>query len=141
MNFYDYDEESPAIQMAPLIDIVFILLIFFVTTSAMESFEKDIAIDLPQGNVPAIGTSATQVVFVEVSRDGGVKLEGNPLQMNALKAKLTALVAVSKDINLVIRADKDVTWQRIVDVIEAASQAGIKKLDYSITDRDEGGPR
>jgi biopolymer transport protein ExbD len=139
VNFHDEQDESPTVPMAPLIDIVFIMLIFFITTSAMETFEKDISIDLPKADVVAANVPVVQVVFVEVANSGAIKLEGNDVDNAQLKAKLSALLALSKgsskDLDVVIRADASVKWQRVVDVIEAATQAGVTKLSYSITDR------
>ena len=137
MKFLRSDQETPTLQMAPLIDIIFLMLIFFVTTSALESFEKDISIDLPQSDVPAMASTAPHTVYVEVDGAGCLKRESVPLKMKQLIERLSSLVRVAPDLNVVIRADAGTRWQTVVEVLEAASNAGVRNLLYSIKERVE----
>ena len=63
MDFLEEKEGvSQGFQIAPLIDIVFLMLIFFVTTSALETFEKDVSIDLPKRNVKSLAQGLKHTV-------------------------------------------------------------------------------
>ncbi len=134
MKFIAEENEEPRLQIAPLIDIIFLMLIFFITTSALESFEKDVSIDLPKADIPALA-AAPQVVYVEVEAGGKVKLEGREIAPDELSRRLKALAKVAPELKVVIRADARLPWQRVVDVIETVTKAGINRLYYSITGR------
>ncbi len=135
MKFLDSSASAPSIRMAPLIDIIFLMLIFFVTTSAMETFEKDIAIDLPKGDIPALAAGAPHLVYVELDANGIIKLEGSPIGLDDLRSRLKALVNAAPDLKVILRADARAIWQSVVDVSEAITLSGVSSLYYASTDR------
>ena len=138
MDFLEEKEGvSQGFQIAPLIDIVFLMLIFFVTTSALETFEKDVSIDLPKSNVKSLAQGLKHTVYVEVGEDGSLKLHGNPVGSEVLSKKLTQLAHSNPEMKVVVRADKDVVWQNVVNAIEIITNAGITRIFYSIIDREE----
>ncbi len=137
MKFLAETNDEPQFLVAPLIDIIFLLLIFFVTTSALETFEKDVSIDLPKGDIPALGVDAKQTVYVEVDANGAVKLEGRAITAEDMKHRMAALVEMNPRINVVLRADKGVAWQAVVNAIEIATGAGVTNLFYAISGRTE----
>ncbi|GAB4163663.1 MAG: biopolymer transporter ExbD [Planctomycetota bacterium] len=136
MKFLTEEEEGTQFMVAPLIDIVFIMLIFFITTSALETFEKDVSIDLPKGDIPALATDIKQTVYVEVFKDGTVKLESRPMEADALRDRLTDLTDMNPELNVVVRADKEVLWQDVVSVIELVTSCKVTNLFYAITGRE-----
>jgi biopolymer transport protein ExbD len=86
--------------------------------------------------MPALGVDAKQTVYVEVDAKGAVKLEGRGTEAAQLKERLTALATMNPKINVVVRADKAVAWQTVVNVIETVTASGVTNLFYAISGRD-----
>ena len=135
MKFLTEDNEAPSLQVAPLMDIIFLLLIFFVTTSALETFEKNVSIDLPASDLPALATKITHTVYVELSQDGTIELQNKVISEAELADKLTRLSRHNPDQKVIIRADKNVIWEKVVQLSGIVAKAGVKKIFYSIIDR------
>lgn len=109
-------------NLTPLIDVVFLLLVFFMLTSHFVT-EKAINVDLPESGG---GRPLDEVRRVEVVMDarGDVTLDGRVLKGQALEAALTAALQGNKDKVVRLRGDRRASLGNTVGVLDAASKAG-----------------
>ena len=128
---------KPTINITSLIDVMFLLLIFFMISSTFKKEEQAIDITLPQS-----GTSIAQPLdYKEVMVDGhGVLfINGNQVQNTELKKQLATILAKEPESRIVLRADADADWQAVVNVIDIVKAVGVHNLIIP-TDRLEGAP-
>jgi len=116
----------PLIGLTPLIDVVFILLIFFMLASSYLDW-RAIALDTPAA---AAGEPAAGALFVEV-RAGGLRLSGRPTDLDALAGTVAERARRDPDLRVVVQAEADVALQRTVDVLDRLSVAGVARLSLT----------
>jgi biopolymer transport protein ExbD len=120
------EETSLGISIAPLIDIVFLLLIFFMVTS---HFEVISGIDITLPNIAKRGPdhSRSDIVLVALDKKGNCYLETEPVSFKDLYLRLEERVH-QKNINLVLQADRNVTHGQVVTVMDLAKKAGVSSI-------------
>ncbi|MCF7673772.1 MAG: biopolymer transporter ExbD [Akkermansiaceae bacterium] len=129
-------DEEPEVSMAPLIDCVFLLLIFFLVSSMAKVRNKDIPIDLPQSEAAVKMRPDDKQVVVGIDPDGQLYWEGAPCSTNFLLEELRDLCITAPDRRIRIDMDKDVPFGRFVEVMDACqfynlSNVGIRTYDES----------
>jgi biopolymer transport protein ExbD len=115
------------IEIIPMIDTVFFLLVFFMMASLAMTVHGGIPVNLPKA---ARAEAARAPVSVSISREGVIYLEREPV------ARLQARARTEPDLAVVIEADTDVRHGRVVDVMDAARLAGVGKLAIAVTPRE-----
>lgn len=118
-------EEDSALDLTPMLDVVFILLIFFIVTA---SFVKEAGIEV---NKPSANTAVTQeraTIIVAIDEDDDVWVDRRKIDVRAVRANLERLHAENPLGTIVIQADRDSTNKRLVQVMDAAHQAGIYQI-------------
>jgi biopolymer transport protein ExbD len=126
MRFKKEQNEEARLSIAPLIDIVFLLLIFFMVTSHFD-VASGVRIELPKV-VKKLYDSDTERIILLVDRTGEIYLKGKRLDAKALPQALKTLVEEEGISRLVLQADKDVKHGRVVEIMDVAKRAGV----YSI---------
>lgn len=121
------------IEIIPMIDTVFFLLVFFMMASLSMTVHGGIPVNLPKA---ARAEAARGPVTISIGRDGVVYLEREPIEPAQLTARLRKRAQAEPDVAAVIEADTDVRHGRVVDVMDAARVAGIGKLAIAVTRRD-----
>jgi len=124
-------------QIAPMVDVVFVLMLFFMASAGQQVTEKELSTNLPSGVTTPGGTPVTPM-FVDISPDGTVTVNGqafdNPQNrdMPQLKEyfKNNIVEFGSKD-PVIIRPNPEARHERIIDVLNAASKVGVKNLTFS----------
>jgi len=126
------------LSLTPLIDVVFLLLIFFLVTSEFEDEERRLDIVLPAASSATPMTRKPREIVIDIDAEGNVYLRGQMTGMDELERLLTSAV-LDNPINqsAVIRADGSASFQPVVSVMDACNRAGI--ADYSVTTRE--GPK
>ena len=134
MNLSPRRHEEPEINLTPLIDVVFLLLIFFmVSTTFVRS--ADLQVSLPEAALEPT-RAAEQPLELTITRQGSFALDGESLvnaQMDTVRLALEQARAVREDISLVIRADAQTPHQAVVTALEAAGKAGISQVGIATT--------
>lgn len=123
------------LSLTPLIDVVFLLLIFFLVTSRFEEEERRLNIVLPSATSAAPMIHRPREIVVDVDAQGNVYLRGQPTNFEELRRVLASAV-VNNPVNqsVIIRADASASFQPVVNVMDLCNQAGV--TDYSVTTRD-----
>ncbi len=126
MRFRRNKEEEPILGITPLIDIVFLLLIFFMLTSHFH-VASGVPIRLPKVTQSAY-ESKLQEIICAIDREGHIYLKGEKTDLKALGPKLQALVENGELIQLVLQADKEVKHGRVVQIMDLAKSAGVSSI-------------
>ena len=123
------------LSLTPLIDVVFLLLIFFLVTSEFEEEERRLDIVLPTATsaVPMIGKP--REIVVDIDAEGVIYLRGQETSLEELEKQLKVSVASNPtNQSAVIRADRQATFQPVVNVMDVCNRSGIS--DYSVTTQE-----
>jgi biopolymer transport protein ExbD len=133
--------EDPELQIAPLIDCVFQLLIFFMVSASLVKSEGDLGIKLPGMAQTAVTVDMPDEQIIEVKANGDVVLNGHeyssansqelPDLIVTLARYKQASVASRNKPMITIWADDDAKHQRVVDVMDACAAAGIEHMTFS----------
>ena len=127
------DNGDPGFQIAPMVDVVFVLMLFFMASAGMRTFEKELPIQL-SGSGPF---EANPPVVIAIGGDGSVSVNehiygaANDKSLTALRTWLHDCI---HDFGLtqpvIIRPDFDTRHDRIMDVLNATSACGVKKVTF-----------
>ena len=116
---------KPVINIASLVDVLFLLLIFFMVTSAFVE-QPNIKLELPATRHSEV--SKIDRVVLTLARDGQLFLQDKPVDKINLEKELRRIILDTGDEVLVLKADKMVTYGDVVDVMDDAKGAGFKKV-------------
>lgn len=123
------------LSLTPLIDVVFLLLIFFLVTSEFEDEERRLDIVLPSATSAVPMTSKPREVVVDIDSEGQIYMRGKVTPMDELEELLKAAVANNPtNQSVVIRADQSASFQPVVNVMDVCNRTGVS--DYSVTTQD-----
>src|SRR5256712_4689204 len=126
MAFDQRDQDnSSQINVTPLGDVMLVLLVIFMVTAPI--LQQGVNVDLPQVAAGPLEGKDEQLVVV-ITRDGKVQLNDTPLKVDELGQKLTAIVRLQPDRAIYLRADKNVPYGKVVEVMAAVRNAGVRKL-------------
>jgi biopolymer transport protein ExbD len=123
-------------QLAPMIDIVFLLLIFFIVTWQFSRSETELNVSVPTAEEGAELTRPKGEIIINVLADGTVRVEGMTVDLDQLRSKLATIAGKFKNQPVRIRGDGNVDYQRIVEVIDTCQKAGIWNISFA-TQRPE----
>ena len=124
---------ASTLSLTPLIDVVFLLLIFFLVTSEFEDEEKRLDIILPSATTAVPMTGKPREIIVDIDKEGRVFLSGQPTDYEELK-RLLKVASNPTSQSVVIRADRSTQFQPVVNVMDMCNQTGIS--EYSVTTAD-----
>jgi biopolymer transport protein TolR len=112
------------INVIPLVDVVLVLLVIFMVTAPM--LYRGIDINLPKSATNTIKPEMRAVLSIE--RDQRLYLDKDPISIVQLERKLRALKDQSSDVSIFLRADREVPYGTVVQVMDSIKKAGIEKL-------------
>ena len=117
--------------MIPMIDMVFLLLIFFALTNTFE-VQRFLELNLPKGT-SGIELKKTEKLTLYISEDNKMFLEDEQIGLPELQSKLKTAMQGDAEITLVIKGDKNVPHGRVVELMDAANGAGVKKIMVTVS--------
>lgn len=129
MKFRRSRQEDPTLGIAPLIDIVFLLLIFFMVTSHFD-VASGVRIKLPQISKVIFDRQDNKVTIL-IDQAGQTYFEGKEVDRTALDERLRQLVREKGMVQLVLQADKDVKHGVVVETMDLAKTAGVHSIVIS----------
>ena len=131
-------EEDPAPNLAPMIDVILVLTIFFMCATKFSGDERSFDLVLPEAGAAA-PVDAGRPEIVEVVADGGVRLAGEDVAIEELAARLAALAAGDPDAAVMIRGERAVPHGRMAEVYEACRTAGVRHVAISVRPKGSAG--
>jgi len=138
MKFTRQSSEEVGVNLTPLIDVVFLLLIFFMVTTTFTR-DSNLLINLPEASGDPLDVLPEQIEIL-VARNGAYSVNGRGLVNNQLGTLMNAIEEISAGDNslpIIITADADTSYQSVVTVMDAVSQLGFSRLN--IVTREEAG--
>ena len=115
------------LNITPLLDLAFVLLIIFIITTAPTT--NDIQVNLPSSAPPKKPNQPKpDINNIGVSADGRVYFNAAPITLPELKTTLIEYIKANPDLNVMIRGDAGVDYQRVVDVLDVLTEANVTKV-------------
>ncbi len=126
---------ASTLSLTPLIDVVFLLLIFFLVTSEFEEEERRLDIVLPTATSATPMTSKPREIVIDIDSNGLTYLGGQRTSLDELQRLLQIAVANNPtNQTVVIRADRTTVFQPVVSVMDICNKTGVS--DYSVTTQE-----
>ena len=119
------DEEENEINLTPMLDVVFIMLIFFIVTA---SFIKEAGIDVDRPDAPSAESQDDAAILIAISANDEIWIDRRETEPNAVRGMIERLHAENPKGSIVIQADEESTHEMLVVVMEAAKQAGVTNV-------------
>ncbi len=132
----EHQKQKPIIQMAPLIDIVFLTLVFFMTISIFNQMEAELNISVPKAEESKDAVRSPGEIIINIYKDGTVIVNKQPLTSELLESMLKKISGLFPDQPVIIRADKMTYHKDVVKVLDACAKADIWNISFSTT-KDE----
>ena len=120
-------QENPKAEMTPMIDVVFQLMIFFVVTIKQEDIYSKLNANRPAPNQSSSSESNDTQIKIDIGY-AGLIFNGRGVRMSELRSNLKQLSATSKNATVLIRCTMDSPHGRLVDVLDACNQYGMRNL-------------
>ena len=125
-------DEQPTLNLTPMIDIVFLLIIFFMVGTKFTELERKIGLRVPEVTDRGALTAAPERRIINVLRDGTVTLDRLPVTLDELKGRLAAARSQYSDLGVLVRGDARGEFQQVASVLNACRQAGVRDLGISV---------
>ena len=132
IEFDEHVSEKMGMDLAPLIDVVFLLLIFFLLTSIF--VKPSIPLDLPKSEAARVVDKPE--VSVAIKKDGSIMLNDNDILLSELYAALSKIYRdlLLEDRSISLMSDREVPFGRVVEVMDIAKKAGVENISI-LTER------
>lgn len=134
MRYREHNEEEGSIDISPLIDMVFILLIFFMVTT---TFVKDMKLDLDRPSASSGAAASTKAIRVFIDQYGDIFVDNQPVRIYSLQSKLRDMLRVSTDKSILVVTDENVAAKLVLEVVDQSRLAGAK--DVGVATEQEAG--
>ncbi|HMO84536.1 MAG TPA: biopolymer transporter ExbD [Lacipirellulaceae bacterium] len=125
-------DEAPTVNLTSLIDVVFLLIVFFMTASKFTDPARDIDLQLPEVADGQSLSVAPKARSVAVHADGRVSLDRQALSLDELQSRLAEAAAAAPQTSVVILGDAGCPFQYVAAAMAACKEAGIKALSVSV---------
>jgi biopolymer transport protein ExbD len=127
---------GPVLPLASMVDMLFLLLIFFMTASTFREQELQIDVALPAAETAEPGRAATQII-ITITDDGRIHLGDRHFTLPELRQTLTRLAQTYPDEAVVIRGDQDSRLGIVTDVIDTAYAVGLRNVSIGAQRRGD----
>ena len=137
MKFRNHKMAPAELQLAPMLDVVFQLLIFFLVSFEFQRTELDMKVSVPSAQEGADPKRALGEIIVNVRESGEVMVENQTMTQAQLKEKLSAIAKQHKNQPIRLRGDAKCDYQTIVEVIDTCQKAGIWNISFATQRKTE----
>ena len=138
MKFRDYRlQESAELELAPMIDVVFLLLIFFLVTWQFARFERDMDIAVPAAEEASNENRQVGEIIINVREEGEIVLNDVTVTSEDLGLRLASISEEFPNQAVILRGDAKADFQHIVSVLDLIKKAGIWNVAFATTRPEE----
>lgn len=134
MRYRNQSEEEAQIDISPLIDMVFILLIFFMVTT---TFVKDMQLDLDRPSAASGVAASTKAIRVFIDNQGDVYVDNQQVRIYSLQSKLRDMLRVSTNKSVLVVTDENVPAKTVLRVVDQSKLSGA--TDVGVATEQETG--
>ncbi len=126
---------APEFQLTPMLDVMFLLLCFFITTAVFSQWEYEVDLALPTASTGEVPDRLPGEMVINVTRTGTVTVNQQEWTVDELRTRLQRLTGLYPDQTVILRADATASVEQLMQVIDACRSAGIK--DFSIATKEK----
>jgi len=131
MNFLSrYHDDEPGIPMAPMIDIIFLLLIFFITTSVFARLENELSITVPTAETATTPKRNLGEIVVNLRQDGTIIVNQRKITLDQLSGLLDRISQNFPDQSVIIRGDRNSRLEDTIQVMDVCAKAGVWNVRF-----------
>jgi len=123
------DNSEDPLNMTPMIDMVFNLLIFFLVATTLSAEEREHTVQLPTTGAPQALSQPPKELIINIDRDGSTKVNGKTVERDALRTLLAEAKAEKPPRNVLIRADQESIHRYFAGVAALCHEVGISNLN------------
>jgi biopolymer transport protein ExbD len=134
-------DEAPALNLTSMIDVLFLLIIFFMVATKFDELERNIDVAVPEVSQAGDSASPPAPLVVIVQSDGRVELDGKSVTLDELTASLAAARTTLSDPSVIIRGDAQCAFQHVAGALAACRQAGVSELGITVRIAGIGNPK
>lgn len=125
--------QAAELELAPMVDVVFQLLIFFIVSWQFARFERDMDISVPAAEQTESKDRQAGEIIINVRKDGTIVLNGLVVTEAALLDKLKAISEAYPDQAAILRGSSEAEFQSIINVLDVIKEAGIWNVAFATT--------
>jgi biopolymer transport protein ExbD len=126
------NDEAPALNLTSMIDVLFLLIIFFMVATKFDEMERNVEVAVPEVGQAGDATPPPRSMVVSVLADGRVELDGVGLTLRELTERLAKVRTPLSEPTVVIRGDASCAFQHVASALAACQQAGISDLGITV---------
>ncbi len=127
-GFISKKREKAEVNMGPLLDMVFILLIFFVITA---QFTEDTGVTVERPGAPSATLQTSQPIYISLTSSGTIHINGEEVSTQALLTILRIEVENQPEVSALLIGDRRVSLEKTVEVMDICNRAGIKRVSIA----------
>ena len=116
------------LNLTPMIDVVFLLLIFFMVATTFLDPEREIDLELPEAESGEVASETLDQIVINIQRDGTIVLSGAPVDRDQLVSRLRDAARANPETPVTIRGDRATRHESVVAVMDACGVAGLYNL-------------
>lgn len=120
-------DREVTLEMTPLIDMVFLLLIFFLVATTFQQTEREMQIALPQAAFSGPISTALREIIINVDAEGAIIVSGRTIEPDDLRALIENAMTVNPDQKVTVRGDRDAAYAHIVRVLDICKSGGVQE--------------
>ena len=117
--------------MTPMIDMVFLLLVFFMTVSTLARADKQVKLDLPESSQSDVPEDLSDRGTVSLDAEGNIYLGARPLNIETMQAEMREALEVNPELRIHVRADQMTPYREIKKVLNACAEVGAYEVIYA----------
>ena len=122
------DEEAGEIDLTPMLDVVFILLIFFIVTSV---FVTEAGIDVSKPEASTVEDTSGDLILIAVGPSGDIWIDGDQIDPRFIRSRFELRLADAPNSAIIIQADQNANNEQVMLILEAAREANIEDVSIS----------
>ena len=134
MRLPDEPDRPPQINIVPMIDVIFAILVYFIVSSLFLTRSEGLPVNLPQATTVQLQKS--KQITVSLDQKGTLAVDNEPTELTQLKTKVENLIKTEQTTVVVIKADKVVSHGQVVDVLDQLRQIPQVKIAISATKKE-----
>ncbi|MGF1530503.1 MAG: ExbD/TolR family protein [Puniceicoccaceae bacterium] len=124
-------QEPEDFAMAPMIDMVFLLLVFFMTVASVAKSQRTVELDLPESEESKIPEDASGRGLLSVDADGIYYIGDEPRSLDEIKASITERIRQDPKLQIQIRADRATEYAAVQKLLKTAAESGAYEIIYA----------
>lgn len=132
MPLKTHRDEQPSLNLTPMVDVLFNLIIFFMAGTQFTTLERKITLEVPRVSEVKTLTPAPDRRVVNVYADGRIELDREFVTIDELALRLTRARAEYADLGVLVRGDAEGAFQYVATVLAACRQAGIAEMGIAV---------